>query len=188
MLLLLVGKTASGKTTIQSELEKLGIKKITTYTTRPMRENESEGNPYYFLSDEEFKVMDSQGYFIETTSYEVATGDTWRYGTSIYDTQEDNACLIVNPDGLKFYSKLENLDICVIYLYSDTGTTWNRLRSRGDDNAEANRRIEADEYDFRDVLDYTDFAIRNNGQKSPEELAKIIKYLYEQKRNIYGSN
>lgn len=178
MLLLLAGKTSCGKTTIAKELEKLGIKNIITYTSRPMRNGESQGDPYHFVTDEEFQVLSNQGYFAEETKYKVADGSIWRYGTAIGDIQKDNMCLIVNPDGLKYYSKLTSVDIYTVYLYADNGTIWNRLRQRGDDAAEATRRLEADNEDFKDILDYCDIAIKNNGNDTPEDVAKAIKYLY----------
>lgn len=179
MLLLIAGKTAVGKDSVCKYLEELGIKKIKTYTSRPMREYESQGEPYHFVTDDEFKILSEQGYFAEETSYKVADGSIWRYGTAIGDISKDNMCLIVNPDGLKYYSKLTTLDTYVVYLYADNGVIWNRLRQRGDDAAEAKRRLEADDEDFKDILDYCDIAIRNNGNESPEDIAKVIKYLYE---------
>ena len=42
-MLILLGKSCSGKTTIQKELSKLGMSPIIQYTTRPKRENEIHG-------------------------------------------------------------------------------------------------------------------------------------------------
>ena len=53
MIIVLVGKTASGKTTVANELCKHhGYKRIVTYTTRPMRKNEVQDVDYHFISDE----------------------------------------------------------------------------------------------------------------------------------------
>src|SRR4051812_44615466 len=38
---------------------------IITYTTRPMRKGESQGNPYYYISEEEFKAKIEQNFFVE---------------------------------------------------------------------------------------------------------------------------
>ena len=51
----ILGKTCSGKTTIVDELVKnYGFKKITTYTTRPMREGEINHKDYHFINNKEF--------------------------------------------------------------------------------------------------------------------------------------
>lgn len=177
-MIILCGMTSTGKTTVAKELEKLGIKNIVTYTSRPMREGEVEGINYHYLTDEEFKVLDEQGYFIESTSYEVAGGSVWRYGTAIGDLKNDR-CLVANPDGVKFYSRLSSLDTFIVYLFTNEAMIWNRLRGRGDDSNEARRRIEADREDFKDIMDYCDVAIKNDGSKTPEKMAKIIKDVYE---------
>ncbi len=50
-----------------------------TYTTRAMREGESEGKPYYFVSREKFKELVATGYFVEWA--EVHTN---LYGTPLH--------------------------------------------------------------------------------------------------------
>jgi len=64
------GPSAVGKDTIINELikrfpEKFG--KPINATTRPMRENESQNNPYLFLTDEEFIAMRKSGEIFEHT-------------------------------------------------------------------------------------------------------------------------
>ena len=54
-MLVLVGKTCSGKDTIKKELVKLGMTPIIAYTTRPMRNGEVDGETYYFISKDEFE-------------------------------------------------------------------------------------------------------------------------------------
>ncbi len=49
---------------------------VITYTTRTMRPGESEGNPYHFVSIEEFEKLKSEGFFVE-----YATVHTNFYGT-----------------------------------------------------------------------------------------------------------
>lgn len=99
-MLLLCGKTATGKNTIQNELIKMGMKSVVTYTTRPSREGEIDGIDYHFITKEEFFRKKEQNFFAETTSYDVATGDKWYYGSAVEDLTDDKA-IIVNPHGLK---------------------------------------------------------------------------------------
>ena len=50
-MLILIGKTASGKDTILNQLvKKHGYKKIVTYTSRPMRKGEKQDVTYHFIS------------------------------------------------------------------------------------------------------------------------------------------
>ena len=50
----LMGKSSSGKDTIYKNLmedKSLGLRKLTPYTTRPMREGEQEGVEYHFTDE-----------------------------------------------------------------------------------------------------------------------------------------
>jgi guanylate kinase len=66
-MLIIIGPTAVGKSRVLEHL--LGdypqLCDIITYTTRPMRQGESEGHPYHFVSEEEFKRRLEKGLFIE---------------------------------------------------------------------------------------------------------------------------
>lgn len=47
-MIILIGKSGSGKDAILRELQKHGFTKITTVTTRPPRHNEINGRSYIF--------------------------------------------------------------------------------------------------------------------------------------------
>lgn len=56
MLTIIIGKSASGKDTIQRELiESYNIQSIITTTTRPIREGEQDGKDYCFISTKMFE-------------------------------------------------------------------------------------------------------------------------------------
>ena len=152
-MLCLVGMTCSGKDTLMHKLiEKFSLCKLVTYTTRPMRDGEVEGVNYHYISDEQFEKLNKDGFFAETTSYNVANGETWKYGTAKKDLTDDKI-VILNPYGLKELRKNKSLNIVAFYLFASHGEIWNRLRERGDDSEEAARRIEADKNDFGDIID-----------------------------------
>ncbi len=51
----IMGKSGSGKDTILKEINKvedLNLKTIVTYTTRPKRNNETDGVEYFFIDKE----------------------------------------------------------------------------------------------------------------------------------------
>ena len=49
-MIILVGKSCSGKDTVVKELAKMGYNKIVTCTTRPPRPGEIDGREYHFLN------------------------------------------------------------------------------------------------------------------------------------------
>ena len=75
MITVLIGKSASGKNTIQNQLvERYGFGKIVTYTTRPPRNGETEGEDYHFISEEEFVQKEKEIFFMETCLYHASYG------------------------------------------------------------------------------------------------------------------
>lgn len=176
-MLILCGKTASGKDTIQKQLILEGMKSVVSYTTRPPREGEVDGITYHFITKEEFLEKQETGFFAESTSYNVATGETWYYGSAVEDLTNDKV-VILNPEGIREIKKMKSLNPKVFYMIADEETIWNRLRLRGDNAEEARRRLNADDEDFKDITKYVDFAIRNDGTMTPEKLGDMILYLY----------
>lgn len=176
-MILLVGKSATGKDTIRQQLNNLGIPSVVTYTTRPMREGEIDGVTYHFVDKSQFKRLNTQGAFIETTSYNVASGETWYYG-SAYKDLKDNSVMIVNPDGLKVIKdKLGNKAVSFLITAKDE-VIKNRQIKRGDNSEEAARRLEADNRDFKNIEEYIDFSLRSDMGLEPSELAQLILEIY----------
>lgn len=67
-----------------------------TYTTRAMREGESEGKPYYFVGRAKFQELVASGFFVEWA--EVHTN---LYGTPLYQLEEawaENKVVIMDVD------------------------------------------------------------------------------------------
>ena len=81
---LLMGKSTSGKDSIYKNLiqdEELGLKKVVPYTTRPMRDGETDGVQYFFKSEEEYIQLGALKKIIEERTYHTKYGE-WRYFTA----------------------------------------------------------------------------------------------------------
>ncbi len=89
MIYYLFGKSASGKDTIYKRLRELNPqwKEVTPYTTRPIREGESEGVEYHFVDQMQMDQYRKDGKIIEERTYQTVYGP-WTYGT-IDDGQID---------------------------------------------------------------------------------------------------
>lgn len=183
-MLLLCGKSCAGKDTIQKELIKMGMNSIVSYTTRPPREHETEGVEYHFITKEDFLEKEKQGFFAETVSYNVACGETWYYGSAVEDLSNDKV-IIVNPHGLEQLRKIKSLNPISFYITASEETIWNRLRQRGDDSAEARRRLNEDDKDFMGIIDNVDFSFSNDLGLKPNVLAQIILDTYNK---VIGGN
>lgn len=161
----------------------MGMNSVVSYTTRTPREDEIEGIEYHFISKEEFQEKEKQGFFAETAYYDVATGDRWYYGSAVKDLSDDKV-IIVNPYSLKKLKKIKSLNPISFYITAGEETIWNRLRERGDNAAEARRRLNADDDDFADIDKEIDFSFSNDLGLKPELLAEMILYTYNKVRNI----
>lgn len=151
MLLILMGKTCSGKDTIAKELVKRKWDRIVTYTTRKKRRNEKDGKSYHFISEQEFIEKIETGFFAEYKSYKIADGSTVYYGSPLAEMQaaDINKFIILTPQGYRDFLDRVNSDHISIYVYADDNTIRKRLKGRGDSKDEAQRRVQADREDFR---------------------------------------
>ena len=78
----MMGKSSSGKDTLQKELKEAlpGLRTITPYTTRPRRDGERDGMEYFFVSEDTLNIFERQGRVIEQRAYNTVHG-IWRYAT-----------------------------------------------------------------------------------------------------------
>ena len=79
----IMGKSASGKDKIYGRLaanENLALKKIVLYTTRPIREKETDGVHYHFVDEKTLADFARRGKVIERRDYRTVAG-IWSYAT-----------------------------------------------------------------------------------------------------------
>lgn len=105
MIVTLTGRTCSGKTSLESELVKLGMARVISHTSRPARPGEVDGVDYHFVTDLAFRndlwFRDGKPspHFIETNKF----GEHW-YGKSfaaLKSAMEKAAhvVMVVEPNG-----------------------------------------------------------------------------------------
>ena len=177
MIIVLVGKTASGKTTVANELCKNHhYKRIITYTTRPMRENEVQDVDYHFISDEQFNKMVENNEFTEYKRYNTAHG-VWSYGSVVTSEQElsdDCYVIVLTPQGLRDLSKRMSRYIA-FYLNVNLKSQLERLKKRGDEEQQKIKRLQNDAKDFENVVDIVDYNFYTNDTfSSPQGVASMI--------------
>ena len=76
----IMGKSSSGKDTVFKKLKEMlpQFRTITLYTTRPIREGETDGVEYYFTDEKKLERMEKQGTVIEMRAYDTKCG-VWKY-------------------------------------------------------------------------------------------------------------
>lgn len=154
----LMGKSASGKDTIYKRLlaECRGIRTVVLYTTRPMREGETDGVEYHFTTPEKLEEFQKSGRMIELRTYQTVCGP-WSYAT--VDDGEINLAeadyLVIGTlesyEKLRLYYGAER--VIPLYVTVDDGMRLERAlvrerKQRTPNYTEMCRRFLADEADF----------------------------------------
>lgn len=145
-LYLIVGKSASGKTTVAEFLEKeKDMKSLQSYTTRKPRYEGETGHT--FISDEEFDKLEN---IIAYTEYH-----EHRYCCT--QEQLDDADLyVIDPPGVETLLKKYNnkdRDVCIIFFSAGIRTRIDRMRNRGDSDEKIIGRLYNDsEYGWWDKI------------------------------------
>ena len=173
-MIVICGKSNTGKTSVAKAIESLGFKRIITYTDRIMRQGEANHLDYHFLQKDDFTKKLEDGFFAEWKSYNTELGE-FRYGTSKESLlRGGDSVIILTPEGVKDILSNGIHNITVVLIDADDEVIKERQRLRGDDLKEAERRFVQDIIDFKGMEDYADFIIMNNGEFTPEQIAQVI--------------
>jgi guanylate kinase len=181
-IIVIEGPSGAGKDSIMNgliEQKKNSFEKIISLCTRPMRECEAQGNPYYFVDDTEFDKMVQTGDIFEwTTRHGTKRGMSEKYIKQIFNKNKIalKDCDIVGVKALR--ERFDN--VLSIFILVRKEITEKRMRKRGDDEKEIEKRLS--DYD-RHVAEakYYDIIIENENLQ--ETIDKILEMVYN---NPYG--
>jgi guanylate kinase len=153
-----MGKSSTGKDTIFKELIRknaFNFKTIVSYTTRPIREGEKDGQEYFFTDEAGFNKLKDEGKVIEDRCYNTIHGP-WRYFT-VDDGQINDRDNYITIGTLESYVKIceyyGNNRIIPVLVELDDGVRLQRAlnREKKQDKPkyeEMCRRFLADSADF----------------------------------------
>lgn len=169
-IVLLMGKSGCGKTTIANVLqEKYGWSSIRSYTTRPPRCPGETG--HIFVTDEEFDTLTDRVAYTEFSGY--------RY-CATQQQVEENQIYVIDPDGYEFFLKsyTGNKLILPIGILCEEEKLFERMISRGDSFANASARIEHDKKKFAKLDDVAAMFLDSNSY-TREENAETIHWIVQ---------
>lgn len=189
----LMGKSASGKDTIYSRLlqrEELNLKHVVPYTTRPIRSGETDGETYFFCTEEEALRMEREGKIIELRAYHTVHG-IWKYFTADDGQIRLDLADYLLIGTLETYEKIRayygNENVCPVYVWVDDGVRLERALARECSQrepkyAEMCRRFLADEEDFSEEnLNRLGISRRFENRDVEKILEEIILYIRTEK-------
>ena len=185
MIIVIEGPSGAGKdSTINYFITKQPdrFEKIISLTTRPMREYEKQGNPYYFVTDAEFDKMVKTGDIFEWTSrHGTRRGMSEKYIKQILDKGKIalKDCDLVGVRALQ--KKFGRENVISIFLLATKDMTESRLRKRGDSEAEIINRLKDYDNNIKEAQYYDHVTDGNLTVK--ETVDNIIKIVYN---SVYG--
>lgn len=178
----LIGQSASGKSTVERQIESLGYPRIISYTTRPMREKEKDGVDYHFINYPTFAELNESGFFVERAKYR-----DWHYGLSLegIDYLNKNYIVVVTIHGYEELVRVAGQESVIgIHIKVDERERIIRQLNRGDDVDEVIRRIHTDRDDFAGVESICQYTVENRYfDVTADEVMDII-YFQSAKESI----
>ena len=119
-LFVFMGKSAVGKDTLFAKTMSRHpeLRNVVTYTTRPIREGEKNGDEYYFTDEENMNKMRADGRVIEVRCYNTVKGP-WYYFTAENDEMRDDDNPYAMITTLEGYNKIREYygDDMVVPIY-----------------------------------------------------------------------
>lgn len=178
LLLIITGKTASGKDTVMAKIcgRFPNFKKVTTTTSRALRNGEKQGIDYNFISESDFRRKIDKGEFIEYVEY----------GGNLYGTEKSQFINNLDQDLIwridpSRAGQIRQLAgdlpkrVLVIYLTVDDGMVLKRLQARGLTKEEIDKRMREDAAFWQKYKDNYDFVIENVPGQLDQTVDKITE-------------
>jgi len=186
-IIVICGFSASGKDSISKYIsDNYNYKMIISHTTRPKRPYESEGDPYYFITNQQFKEMINNNEFIECRKYNTLINnipDIWAYGVhkGSIDLIKNSYIVVLDILGLIEFKKHFKNKVVSFFIDVDEPTRKQRAINRdGFDETEWNRRKLDDEekFTYEIVNSEVDYMVKNY------DFNNCIKYILNKTGDI----
>lgn len=145
---ILCGHAASGKDHARKIFERRGFTYAVSYTTRPPRPGEVDGKDYHFITEEKAQQMIDNGEFYEWVPF-----NGWIYGTSMEQFQNLNL-FIMTPGGIGHIKSEDRANSLIIFFDIPEEIRRERLNKRVMPGDSIERRLIADEQDFKDFRNF----------------------------------
>lgn len=186
----LMGKSATGKDTIYKKIierAELHLQEVVTYTTRPIRKNETEGVEYHFVDKEFFDKCKEKNNIIEYRMYNTVHG-TWYYfmvNDGQIDLQSEKKYIIIGT--LESYEQIRRYYgkgvVKPIYIEIDDGERLTRALNREKEQStpkyeEMCRRFLADSKDYSEEnLLKNEITVRYDNTDLNKCIEQIVSYI-----------
>lgn len=175
-MIILIGESGSGKTTILNKLVERGFEKAINHTTRKPRKNEERNNEYKFVTKEEFNKMWDEGNLLQRAEF---NGEY--YGISTSSLKKNGVCISIvdSVNDIKQRAKelnIDNVKIITVYVNVNEKERIKRMQMRGDSQENIQRRLILDKEKFARANNVADYIVENNNiDETVEKIIEITK-------------
>lgn len=169
-LILLVGKSGSGKTTIAKNLEHYGLKQVQSYTTRKPRYEGEVG--HIFVTESEYRHIPDKAATTRFNNYDYC---------ATHQQCEDADIYVIDPHGIESFKRNYHGSKKWLTVYLDVNpfTRFIRMVKRGDGVFAALERLRHDRDSFKDFKKRPDIVVVKN--KDVQKVCDMIYTLHEAK-------
>ena len=160
-------------------VEGLTLKEIVSYTTRGMREGETNGVEHWFVSNPEADEILANESLLAYTEI----GENRYFATK--ERTEDCNLYIIDPNGIKNLEKNSDREKRVIYITAPLSVREQRCSGRSDYNAAFKLRCEKEDEQFNEFEDHKryDYIISNGTDGRIEyNIAYVLIYMIQEWR------
>ena len=153
----------------------LALELSISYTTRSPRKGESNGNQYFFISEEEFTDKKNSNFFLEHAEVH----GNW-YGTSVDFVKSKlssgvNLILEIDVQGFRQINDLSLNYDSIFVLPPSIHSLEERIKSRGDEDLESiNLRLKNAKDELAYAKEYKHMIINDSFEDAEKELFNII--------------
>ena len=179
------GPSGAGKTTIAKKILKLYPEIVfsVSATTRPKRENESDGVEYFFISEHEFKNKTDNGEFVEWEKFYDYYYGTFRSFIDDNINSGKNVLIEIDVKGALSIKRIYPESYLIYIMPPSYEELVRRLRNRQTETEEDfQKRIERAkmELSHKDQFDY--IIINEYLEKAVEETSVLIKKIINKEK------
>ena len=177
-LVIISGPSGAGEDSVIEGMRDRGIpiERVVTSITRPMRKGEVQGKAYYYISHEEFQILEDNNDLVEKAIvYGDNRGVTKKELERVQAQKDKVGIWKIDFKGLITAKKVFP-DILSIFISADLDDLINRLKKRGDDEKTIKERTEYTK-EYLSHADEYDYTVVNAEGKLNEAIDKTIEIL-----------
>ena len=180
LLILFSGPSGVGKDAVLDVVLKKNnkLQKSISLTTRDIRENETDGKDYYFISTDDFEKMIADGEVLEFAQYGSNLYGTPKAPVDRWLSEGKTVVLKIEVQGAENIKKLYPDSVSIFLLPPSMEVLEKRLRSRGtEDEIDIKKRLEIAQDEMSKSKRYDYFVVNDEIDCASDDVLTIIKAL-----------